>query len=176
MSPEAARELYAYQARMKAESRPGGIFSEIAAADIAARAGEQAMRVALVLRLLREGAVRACQIEATDAARAIRYIENYAMPKAREAVGRAVYSPVDDDAERVAGLLEKHGGTVTRRALLDSHLKRGWAKQRNERASRLDAAVAHLIECGRAYELHVGGARAYALVSARAPAAAPPGA
>ena len=167
MSPEAARLLYAFQERMRAGSRPGGDFAEIAAADIAARAGEQAMRVAGVLRLLREGAVRACEVEETDAARAIRYIEHYALPQALLAAERAIYSPVDDDAERVFELLQKHGGTVTRRALLDTHLKRGWAKQRHERASRLDAAVAHLVERGWVVEVAAGG-KAYTAARQRA--------
>ena len=169
MSEGAARLLYGYQERMRWGSRPGGDYAEIAAADIAARAGEQAMRVAGVLRLLREGSIRSCEVEEADASRAVRFIEQYALPQARLATERAVFSPVDDDAERVFDLLQKHGGTVTRRALLDSHLKRGWAKQRHERASRLDAAVAHLVERGWVAEVAAGG-KAYTVARQRAAA------
>jgi len=120
-----------------------------------------------VLRLLREGSIRSCEVEEADASRAVRFIEQYALPQARLATERAVFSPVDDDAERVFELLQKHGGTVTRRALLDTHLKRGWAKQRHERASRLDAAVAHLVERGWVVEVAAGG-KAYTAARQRA--------
>lgn len=156
LSPEAERDLYRFQDRMKTMSRPGGSFSEGAMADIAARAGEQAMRVASVLRLLRGGKVAACQVEEDDAARAIRYIENYALPHARAAAERAIFSPVDDDAEQVLRKMRELGGKVTRRALLDTHFKRGWGKQRGERVSRLDAAMEHLVERGLVRSVNPG--------------------
>lgn len=145
----ARRRLLAFKDRMSGHGKPGGQWADNAAlVDVAERLGEQAFRIAGVLRLGRAGQVVACQVEEEDAIRAIRHVEQYVTPHAIEAAARAVFDPVDDDAARVLQVLREKGPTIKLSAFLDTHFKRGWSQQRNERRSRFEAAVGHLIARG----------------------------
>ena len=137
-----ARGLFdAFTDEMKRASRPGGELSGEFTGTVAGRAAEQAKRVALVLRLLRLGRVGACEVEADDARRAIRFVRDYVLPHAVAVAARAVYSPVDDDCEKLVELLRKVGGKVTRTAVLDRHLGRGWGKTERGSKARIDIAA-----------------------------------
>ena len=59
-----------------------------------------------------------------------------------------MYSPVDDDCDKLVKLLRKVG-KVTRTAALDRHLGRGWGKTERGSKARIDVAAEQGVLLGR---------------------------
>lgn len=146
--PEARDYLLRFQLWAAEQTKTGGRWAAERVAESAARVGEQAMRVAAVLAVMRCRSCVGVEVTLAEAERAVRFCKDYAMPLIEHLLERAKPDPIADDADivrkRVADLQVKHPGGVPKR-ILQQRLGRGWGKaDANARTSRVDAALEHL--------------------------------
>ena len=150
--PEARDYLLRFQRWAAEQTKTGGRWAAERVAESAARVGEQAMRVAAVLAVMRCRSCVDVKVTLAEAERAVRFCKDYAMPLIEHLLERAKPDPIADDADvvhkRVADLQVKHPGGVPKR-VLQQRLGRGWGKADvNARTSRVDAALEHLETIG----------------------------
>lgn len=146
--PEARDHLLRFQTWAAEQTKIGGRWAAERVAESANRVGEQAMRVAAVLAVMRHRSCVGVEITLAEAERAVRFCKDYAMPLIEHLLERAKPDPIADDADvvrkRVADLQVKYPAGVPKR-VLQQRLGRGWGKpDANARASRVDAALEHL--------------------------------
>lgn len=146
---KASMHALQYQDRRKASGELGGEwYGRPGCEEFAGRAGEQVMRLATVLRVLRaaydatsgEPASGEVLVDFQDFETARDVFETYFAPQAIAAFDRSTPDPIGDDAEHVRKVLCPLGNCML--SELEHRLGRGWGKQhKNDKVTRLAAAL-----------------------------------
>lgn len=146
-SDEAVEALLAYQAECREAVAPGGSRHDRPGAAFYARLGDHAVRLALVLAVLREGRATPTTVTLADAQRAIRACANYFAPHGLAVSDRAIRDEVEDDSDRVLREVQIKGEITVRE--LRRKLGRGWGPRPGGKRSRVEDAIASLEDDGR---------------------------
>lgn len=143
----AVAEILTYQITCRNAVAAGGALFERPGAAFFARLPDHAARLALVLAVLREGRAVPAAVTGDDAARAVRVCAKYFAPHGLAVAARTVRDDVADDAGRVLQVVAERGEVTARD--LEKRLGRGWGPRPGGRKSRLEEALAALVDQGR---------------------------